>query len=182
MTLGRTLGSSGHGTPPLFNRGQTAVPAMGWKMQKNETSDWILELGKVSFCWLPQDEKKKSYFWIYLHFPHSFPWTFYIAKCRSDSHQQVKGTCWKKDFFFFPADILAVAFSRASLGAQWTPDTAKWQLPLALSTCHQGHDDQHFICPSCQGGCNIFLVIRCETFLQFESTDTTAGINRRHRR
>lgn len=87
----------------------------------------------------------------------------------------------RRFFFFFPADILAVAFSRASLGAPWTPDTAKWQLPLALSTCHQSRDDQRFICPSCQGGCNIFLVIRCETFLQFESTDTTAGINRRHR-
>lgn len=60
MTLGRTLGSSGHGAFPLFHRGQTSVPTMWWKMQKNNTSDRILELGTASFCWLPQDEKKKK--------------------------------------------------------------------------------------------------------------------------
>lgn len=74
-----------------------------------------------------------------------------------------------------------MAFSRASLGAPWTWDTAGWQLPLALSTCHQSHDDQCFTCPSCQGGSYIILVIRCETFLKFESINTVTEINRRHR-
>lgn len=46
------------GIPLLFHRGQTPVPAMWWKMQKNEASGSTLELWKVLFCWLFDGEKR----------------------------------------------------------------------------------------------------------------------------
>lgn len=66
---------------------------------------------------------------------------------------------------FFPAHILAVAFSRASLSAPWTWDTAKWQLPVALGTCHQSCNDQCFICPSCQW--EFFFFFFCDQMWKF---------------
>lgn len=83
---------------------------------------------------------------------------------------------------FFLAHIPAVAFSRASLGAPWTWDTAKWQLPLALGTCHQSRNDQCFICPSCQGGHFFFFWwSNVKLSSSLKAVNSTAGIKRRHR-
>lgn len=111
-----------------------------------------------------------------LHWFHDWifvPWnsTFCKTKWSSDRYKWVKSTYWNEASFSTPA--LAVAFSRASLCDPWPQDTAKWQLPSALSTCHQSCNDQHFSWPSCQWGFFSFFffnVIKCETFLEFKSS------------